>query len=125
VHDADADADADDDDDAVQSEDVNDEVDEEIKDDVVISRQFTPSRLSATDTSRCLYGSSVYSEVSVGSVSLVSERVVRSPLHGGSVYCTTAHTSQSSSSSSSSNVCICVRVCGCDKLLASFMKRSW
>jgi len=67
--------------DAVQSEDMNDEV---MEDNVVMSTQITQTQSSPADTTRRLYGSSVYSETSFGSASLMSERVVRSPLHCGS-----------------------------------------
>jgi len=66
----------------VQAEDVNDESLDVAGDDLVESRHVS----SQSRASRGLYaGSSVYSEAaaSVGSGSLMSERVVRSPLHAG------------------------------------------
>jgi len=64
---------------------MNDEVHDGIEDDVVVSRKMAETCSSAADTSRRLYGSSMYSEVSVGSGSLMSERVVRCPQYCGSV----------------------------------------
>jgi len=53
---------------------------------MIISRQFTETRSSVTETSRRLQGSSVYSEMSaVGSGGLMSEQVVRAPQHCGFV----------------------------------------
>jgi len=71
----------------VQSEDVNDEI-EEGGDDVVVPRQ----RQSRDTGSLTNYGpqstgvSSVYSEMSVRTSSyIMSDHVFRTPLHGGSV----------------------------------------
>jgi len=65
---------------------MNDEVNDEIQDDMVVTRQTALTSSSAADTSRRLYGSSVYSDMSFGSSSLMSERVVRAPPpHCGSV----------------------------------------
>ena len=51
---------------------------------VVVQRQMTQNRASVPDASRRLYGSSLYSETSVATAtSLMSERVVRSPVLGG------------------------------------------
>lgn len=75
----------------VQSEDMNDEVRAEIQDELIVSRHEPETRSSVTDTSRHLYGSSLYSETS----SLMSQNVVRAPIHCGSVSQSNHHSVQS------------------------------